>query len=127
MKMGKNWYHKIINILLLAIFLFYFGSVTLFYHCHTVDGVTIVHSHFYLDGDTASSDTSTNTQHKHSSAELHLISHLSIILSLLAGFTFLFRCFVSKTFKQVVLRDISIVYHTHLLNLSLRAPPITLL
>lgn len=126
--MGRKSFHKIINILLLAIFLCYFGSVTLFYHCHTIDGVTIVHSHFYIDGDSSQDDSSTiPVNHTHSSSQLHLISHLSNIVSLLATFTFLFRFFLLKTYKTLVYKDILVIYNTHLTSLSLRAPPIAIL
>ena len=39
--------NKLIHLFLLALFLSYYGSITFFSHYHVVNGVTIVHSHFF--------------------------------------------------------------------------------
>jgi len=123
--MKKKIHHRIINVFLLALFLCYFGSITLFYHCHTVDGVTIVHSHFYNNsGDT---DSNADNNHTHSDSEINLISNLSLFISLIAFTTFIFKCFFSKTFKVYINRCSYHLYRTIILNLSLRAPPCTII
>ena len=125
--MGKNRFHKIINTILLAIFLCYFASVTLFYHCHTIDGVTIVHSHFYSSHTDGKGNTDGTANHQHSAAEISLIAQLSIFTVLLSTVIFSFECFVTRTFKNIIYKEVDYIYKTHFLNLSLRAPPIAVL
>ena len=119
--MSRKTFHKIINVVLLALFLCYFSSVTLFYHCHTVDGVTIVHSHFYKDCDNP--DNANTTGHKHSSSQINLISHLSVINIILCSFLFSLTIYPLKTYKQSIIKDIKKRTNDYFLNLSLRAPP----
>lgn len=117
--MNRKTYHKIINILLLALFISYFSSVTLFYHCHTEGGVTIVHSHFFND-----SGDKNSTEHNHSSSQINLISHLSAIALTITSFFFSFNKYIIKTYKQTVINDIHIKTNLYFHNISLRAPPI---
>lgn len=56
---------KIINILMLAVYLVHFAGTTFFIHQHHLQNRTIVHSHPYKD-----------PQHSHSSTQLQLISML---------------------------------------------------
>ena len=72
--------NKFIHLFLLALFLSYYGSITFFSHYHVVNGVTIVHSHFF-HGDTGS-DGGAN--HTHSAKELTLIAHLSNFITLVS-------------------------------------------
>jgi len=60
---------------LLALFVAYYANITLFYHCHVINGVTIVHSHFPM-GEKGTTPHSTN--------ELALISFSSHFHSLAA-------------------------------------------
>lgn len=62
------------RLLLVFLFLGYYGSTTLFYHVHYDSGTAIIHSHPSLTGDTAS-----NT-HQHSRAAYQTIQQLSHIL-----------------------------------------------
>ena len=119
--MSRKTFHKIIIVILLALFLCYFSSVTLFYHCHTVDGVTIVHSHFYKDCDNP--DNSNTTGHKHSSSQINLISHLSVINIIISFLCFSFNIYLLKTYKKSIIKDIKEKTNYYFLNLSLRAPP----
>lgn len=68
---GKN-INKFIPLFLLALFLSYYGSITFFSHYHVVNGVTIVHSHFFC----GNSDSDGGTDHTHTAKELTLIAHL---------------------------------------------------
>jgi len=43
----KYWIANSFRVLLLILFLGYYGSITLFTHCHIINGVTIIHSHPY--------------------------------------------------------------------------------
>lgn len=45
--MRRENVNKLIHLFLLALFLSYYGSITFFSHYHVVNGVTIVHSHFF--------------------------------------------------------------------------------
>lgn len=121
--MGKNRFHKIIDTILLAIFLCYFASVTLFYHCHTIDGVTIIHSHFYCSHTDGENNKNKTTDHEHSAAEINLIEQLSIFTVFLSIFFFSFKCFITKTFIKFICKEVYYIYNNHFYSLSLRAPP----
>ncbi len=71
--------NKTVRIVLLAIFTFFYISVTFFPHSHIVNGVTIVHSHPYKK-----LPDKTPLSHSHSNSEFLLIELLSSIL-LIAG------------------------------------------
>jgi len=66
--------HKIIKVMVLLLFLGHYGNITLFYHTHTVDGITYTHSHFYGFGKSANP-----VQLPHTSNELQLIQELNQI------------------------------------------------
>ena len=70
-ELSKGIRGKALKIVLLIIFCLYTSSITFFTHSHIVNGVTIVHSHFYL------ADDEGNPTHEHSGAEIQLIQHLS--------------------------------------------------
>ena len=61
-------------LLLLALFLMYQVSITLFTHVHIVNGVMIVHSH-----------PSSEKHHTHTTGQVILIAHLSTIQTLEPG------------------------------------------
>lgn len=65
---------RIVARLLILIFAFYYADICFFYHSHTINGATIVHSHFH------------NKPHvqngTHSDSEITLISVLSAFQSL---------------------------------------------
>ncbi len=71
---SKNTFRtgKTIGILLLMLFLGYYGSITFFTHVHIVDGVAIVHSHPYK-----SLNGNNRTDNKHTNKELQVIQFLS--------------------------------------------------
>lgn len=62
-----------IRILFLAIFIGYFSDVTFFSHSHIINGVTIVHSH-YFHKQTSPGNSSEPVKHTHSNQVLTLIS-----------------------------------------------------
>ncbi len=64
--MGKERHNKFISMLLLALFLSYHVSITMFVHTHIVDGVPIAHSHPF-----------TSSNHSHSSSQIVVIGQLS--------------------------------------------------
>jgi len=65
--------HKLLSFTILGLFFAFYGSMTMFMHIHVVNGVTIVHSHFYLSDNTPADN---QTSHQHSSSELILIDLL---------------------------------------------------
>ncbi len=69
---------RIIVAMTLAIFALYYANICFFYHGHIVNGVTIVHSHFYGKAHPLN-DT-------HSESELTLISALSLFQSCAPAF-----------------------------------------
>ena len=75
--MNRDTLRKIGGLLLLVLFLEYFGSNTLFMHSHVINGVPVTHSHPYPTGKAG------GTGHTHTSSSIHLLHHLS------AGFLFI--------------------------------------
>ena len=78
--MRRENVNKLIHLFLLALFLSYYGSITFFSHYHVVNGVTIVHSHFFCGG----SDSDGNANHTHTTKELTLIAQLSNFITLVS-------------------------------------------
>jgi hypothetical protein len=100
---------------LVAVFAFYYANIGFFYHSHTINGTTIVHSHIF---NKTNAQTST-----HSNSELRLISILSIFQSLQANVCsvslsvfLLLQVFILPSFeKRIISNPVACV--------SLRAPP----
>ena len=67
---------NLLSMLLLVLFLGYYGGITLFPHAHIVNGVTIVHSHPYSSGKGNSS-----IPFPHTGKELVIIQLLSEFLT----------------------------------------------
>lgn len=111
---------KTLSILLLILFLGYYGSITFFTHVHIIDGVTIVHSHPYhsLNG---------NNQpiNKHTNKELQVIQFLSdffttkapVLFSALILRLLLYRILINATEGTYSGSSCFCTY-------SLRAPPL---
>lgn len=57
------------------LFVAYYTNATMFSHTHVVNGVTIVHSHFYGE------DHGSTPESEHTSGELTIIAHLNNIIS----------------------------------------------
>ena len=116
----KQGISKSFTLMLLILFLGYYGSITLFPHSHIVNGITIVHSHPYKQG-----NGSNSSNLPHTGKELLIIQVLSEFIStavILAVTVFILRCLA---------RDLSVRFTTVGYaeaggngNNSLRAPPI---
>lgn len=102
---------------LLLIFVAFYSNISLFQHCHIINGVTIVHSHFHNDGHGGSTGTS------HSTVELTLIAHVSQLEALVETGTLLPDCFdvLLEEVNLVPFVDVALGSHSFF---SLRAPPI---
>ena len=110
---------KLFGLLLLILFLGYYGGITLFPHSHIVNGITIIHSHPFKSGkdDPASS-------FPHSDKELVVIQLLSVFISTALAFSFILS--VLRSF----LKHLILIFTTEGYaepggnrNNSLRAPP----
>lgn len=101
--------------LLLLVLASYYANITMFYHAHVVDGVTIYHTHFY-GGDSKS--------HAHSSQEFILIKELSHYVveapELFAEFTILLPTY-RWVYGDVVWCGVDVGCCDHP---QLRAPPV---
>ncbi|MCE1155914.1 MAG: hypothetical protein LWW91_07325 [Bacteroidales bacterium] len=60
--------------MVLLLFMGHYGNITLFYHTHTIDGITYAHSHFYGFGKSADP-----VQLPHTNNQLQLIQELNQI------------------------------------------------
>jgi hypothetical protein len=60
--------------ILILVFAFYYANISFFYHSHTINGLTVSHSHFY--------GTNHINSGTHTASELSLISVLSTFQSL---------------------------------------------
>ncbi|HEY3391028.1 MAG TPA: hypothetical protein VGK38_15725 [Prolixibacteraceae bacterium] len=76
--MGKSF-----RLLLLFLFLGYYGSITFFTHSHIINGVTIVHSHPF-NSDRGGSPSNS----QHSDKELLVIQLLSELITVVFAITF---------------------------------------
>jgi len=119
----KDYICKSLRYFLLFLFIGYFGSITLFFHSHIINGVTIVHSHPFNSDNGAGS-----TNVPHSEKQLLLIQLLSVF----------FTTVITVAFADVILR--SLLYEIPVGNIeerydfscgyctySLRAPPFEML
>ncbi len=110
---------NVMKIILLMIFSLYTCSTTFFTHSHIVEGLTIIHSHFYDKGDDG------KPSHIHTTVELQLIQILStyssfetIISAVLIG---LFASYCKKLLiKANCASKLQICFE----QLRLRAPPV---
>ena len=73
---NANRNDKTLKVLLLILFLGYYGSITFFTHVHRIDGVTIVHSHPYK-----SLNGNKEPYNNHTNKELQVIQFLSDYLT----------------------------------------------
>lgn len=104
--------------LMLAVFFSYFTGSSFFLHSHTIDGVTIVHSHFHQE------KHHSGQTGNHTGRELALISELSHFDKPLAGKTGVHE-FQLTEFRLIKYPDLtpgerSASFH----YISLRAPPL---
>lgn len=116
MKNVKHIIKKLLASFLLVIFVGAVGSITLFYHTHSVGETHITHSHPY-------SDAPDTEKHTHTTAEFELISALSTLLMLAASFG-CFIIFVAKRISKIILFADNFTFGAIPLILSLRAPPV---
>lgn len=115
----KYYICKSFRYFLLILFLGYYGSITLFTHCHIINGVTIVHSHpFNSDNGTGSTNV------PHSEKQLLLIQLLSVFFTTAIPITFAAFIFRSLLY-EIPLKSTNDGYAEHggYCSYSLRAPP----
>ena len=103
------------GLLMLLLFGSYSANTSLFNHKHIVDGIVVVHSHFY-------SGSAETPQHNHTPQQFSTISALSLFVSLSASMV-LFSFTVNR-----ISHKIETIYHFHAEQstsrwISLRAPP----
>jgi hypothetical protein len=105
---------------LLILFLWYYVSITLFTHTHTVNGVLIVHSHLY---NPFSGNKPVN--HQHSANGFVLIQLLSHFLTTVTFFGFLFEVYQTDLRKYILKKnDGNFSGLFFLCSNGLRAPPL---
>ena len=112
----KQYKSKINALLLVALFIGYWSSITFFPHLHIVNGQIVVHSHPY-------SGTAENPGHSHGVEQLIVINLLTTLLAVAViiktlekiyrGFTYFF----TEISTQVYLNG---KYYSY----SLRGPPV---
>ena len=105
---------RFIGALLLAIFAWYWSSATLFSHEHFVDGEKIVHSH-----------PLAGSSHTHSSSQLQTITHLAMLLALVAPLVYAL-CKIEGFKSEIAIETQKRLASTIRLTRSLRAPPASL-
>lgn len=117
--MHRENVNKMIHLFLLVLFLNYYGSITFFSHYHVVNGVTIVHSHFFC----GHTDTDGQANHAHTSKELTLITYLTTFVTLISA-TLVVQASFSIPRKHYHIRNQADEPDKHFFTLSpLRAPP----
>jgi hypothetical protein len=114
----KDKIKKITSLFLLMLFVGYYGSVTLFFHSHIINGVTIVHSHIHTE---THHDTQSGGHTQQSITLIAQISHFDYVdISGNAQLKPLQLCRDTACCVPAVRWVTSI----HLHNCSLRAPPV---
>ncbi|MEG1644675.1 MAG: hypothetical protein RR279_02405 [Alistipes sp.] len=103
---------KILNCLLIALFVSYYAESTLFIHSHTFEWGTVTHSHPYLPGG----------GHSHTAGACQTIHSLNTILfTLIAAFALSVPIVVCFLLHPLCLQSVA----KHIVeNCSLRAPPL---
>lgn len=97
---------------LLALFVTYQVSISMFSHVHYVNGVMIVHSH-----------PSDDSQHVHTETQVITIAQVSSFVGLEPVVTTIEQVFLPVVSHLEFDRNTSFVSALHILHASLRAPP----
>ncbi len=119
--MQHEYIKHTIKIMLLVLFGFHYGNITMFYHIHERNGHLIAHSHLWIFGE------STETElppHTHTDNELKTIQQINILQTndAIAGIE------IVKPTEHLL--STSLVYNTQILysknfqHQQLRGPPI---
>lgn len=106
--------------LLLILFLLYYSSAFLFIHTHFIDGVAIVHSHFYKFPDQGEKP---GASHQHTPEELGLIDVLSSWTSDARQYIADCTEYPTGIVFLAILPSFSVPSSHFLLSRSLRSPP----
>lgn len=101
----------VISLLLLSLFTTYVVSITMFTHMHYVNGVMVVHSHFYKGS------------HCHTESNTLIIAHFASFHSLEADVQHYVTPERPVLYALECPECIPVVVQEHLKVLSLRAPP----
>ena len=118
--MRRENLNKLIHLSLLVLFLSYYGSITFFSHYHVVNGVTIVHSHFFC----GHTDSDGQAGHTHSPKELTLIAYLTNFVTLISA-ALIVQIYFSITRRRYHIQNQKEEPNKQTFTLSqLRAPPI---
>lgn len=105
--------HRVIGLVLLALYLYFSASTHLFYHTHCFSWGNIVHSHLYA-----------HTNHQHSQSECNLISYFALVSSaqILAKASF---CLLPLVIIAVLSLPASVSeINACVRSFNLRAPPV---
>jgi hypothetical protein len=101
------------------LFVGYFGSATLFFHTHIVNGVTIVHSHIHAE-------KHHNTQNGgHTERSITLIAQISHFNYIDFSGDCVLKPLQPCRYSAYLVSTQQWASSIHLQNVSLRAPPIT--
>lgn len=118
--MGREILNKIVVLLLLTLYLSYYGSNTFFSHYHKVGNTTVVHSHFFH----GHGNSTGKANHTHTQQELRLIAWLTFsflliptVSILLAGLMFIRKVHHLQSRTALPRKHIFTSY-------QLRAPPV---
>ena len=110
--MGKT---KILSFLFVALLVGDYANDNFFFHAHIIDGVTVVHSHIHAD---LHHNSKSGGHTQNSIFIMHYVEYLSSYCNYFSVPT------QFQIYKNKIIETTAYVTSTHLLNLSLRAPPI---
>lgn len=120
--MYKSKKHIVIRLFLLALFLGYFADTTFFTHIHSVNGTTVVHSHFFKGAFQKNASSKIPAGHTHTSTAFALIAHCAAWTATLDKPVFLpapFRTSAPNVIKEETSGQIEQIFN----RFYLRAPP----
>lgn len=105
---------KILKLLLLAFFIAYYSTSTLFVHTHKYAGGTITHSHPFLP----------SAKHSHTTSEYQLIDHINHLVFWGAIVALVFLSLPILYFKKYILSRPFYLYHRPGFAVLKRGPPV---
>ena len=115
-RMIKN--KQILPIFFVALFMSYYASTVFFPHLHTINGTTIVHSHFHHN---SHHDTKSGN---HTEESIVLIAQFSNFDLTDFLYNYVLIPLQNPLYEKKLLEPTHCVASVYLENLSLRAPPI---
>ncbi len=111
---------KYFEVLLLIIFIGYYSGVTMFYHTHVINGVTVVHSHPFMNLGNSSGHPIKHTHSQNSLGFIQFVTHF--VSTIVSGYFFIKLYLLFLTKYKIPVTDFARLPYRDT-GCFLRAPP----